>query len=1055
MIFLKTIALQGFKSFARLTTVEFSPGLNVIVGPNGSGKSNLLDAIRFVLGEKGREGRGGKAAWVIFHGSSLSKPLGMAMVETNWVERENGVSWSIERRIFASGESEYFWNGEKVRLGDMKSRVQERGFSLERMNMGVVSSDQLIMLFEYRPRERLQWMEQMSGILEIRTKLNALLMRLESAKEREQRFAERLKEIKMQVERLRGLAQEEREYLRMEQEVRLAKKWYLWKLKSLKEERANTLQRERDRLEGEIKNLTSKIDHWSKELSLEKRELDSLLSSLRVWQKEEEEWRSVQRKLEEELYYLVTRCRESVKLGLGYGEKQKILEKDVTKLENQVKEWLQKKQRWIDLFNGDRAQEKVSYFRKAYLQKIALLDEERIVLEKELSQREMSLRRLKEECQEKGNQKDKIQKKLEKFTQQIGQKEALWDSLCKRKGTVEEEIQKGGERLHRKGLLLKSIIYKLARLRESSLSPEVQKILRRLHQEGWSQRALYALSWFLQDKGWYEKGAVHPKELKDKNLGKIMLPFPFSSWSLRSPSEIQSLLQGDAAPCEHLVSTDGSFLVLQGGILVFPFQTVSPERGLRFLRSLQKRRTRLEAEIQAEKQRREDLEKELQGIERRLWEVGFELERDKQQKIDLKKEYQDLVIAIEQKKKTEEEVQEMIEELHAALSGLQGEKKRLGDLLKKLDQTSKRIQSIFLEKRKVEQEGERFKWEIQTWREKWHELCSSFERERNVRLMMQEKIFLLLPKLGECQTFLQNRAELLQRERYKQKMMEAKLKEKLYAIQKLEGKKAELIQKVEKLRLQEERLFLEKEVLEKELAEFGNVEMVGDFASWESKRIEEFVREKEEYLKMQKVRRGAIEELQDFEGHYHDFREKDEEILTLLQGAEKECLYILRESKKRFQEFLQRTKDFFEGYFGKIFPGGEVYFLEDSSGIDIEVRIPGKRRQALSFLSSGERALTALCLFFAVLEAGRFPFCFLDEVDANLDHVNSTLFAQMLSDFARSHQVVIVTHQEEVMEKAQRIVGVTMNEPGVSQVVFFEPSSHEVIERARSEFLLS
>ncbi|MGQ9746972.1 MAG: hypothetical protein ACUVQZ_04305 [Candidatus Caldatribacteriaceae bacterium] len=94
-------------------------------------------------------------------------------------------------------------------------------------------------------------------------------------------------------------------------------------------------------------------------------------------------------------------------------------------------------------------------------------------------------------------------------------------------------------------------------------------------------------------------------------------------------------------------------------------------------------------------------------------------------------------------------------------------------------------------------------------------------------------------------------------------------------------------------------------------------------------------------------------------------------------------------------------------------------------------------------------------MFFAVLEAGHFPFCFLDEVDANLDHANRALFAQMLSDFARSHQVIIITHQEEVMEKAQRIVGVTMNEPGISQVVFFEPSSREAIEGIRSEFLLS
>ncbi|MGQ9746971.1 MAG: hypothetical protein ACUVQZ_04300 [Candidatus Caldatribacteriaceae bacterium] len=120
------------------------------------------------------------------------------------------------------------------------------------------------------------------------------------------------------------------------------------------------------------------------------------------------------------------------------------------------------------------------------------------------------------------------------------------------------------------------------------------------------------------------------------------------------------------------------------------------------------------------------------------------------------------------------------------------------------------------------------------------------------------------------------------------------------AIQKLEEKKAELIQKVEKMRLQEEKLLLEREVLEKELAELADVEMMDEFASWEPKQIEEFVQEKEKRLRVQKVRRGAIEELQDVERHYHDFQKKDQEILTLLQSAKQECSYVLREGKKGF-----------------------------------------------------------------------------------------------------------------------------------------------------------
>ena len=87
--------------------------------------------------------------------------------------------------------------------------------------------------------------------------------------------------------------------------------------------------------------------------------------------------------------------------------------------------------------------------------------------------------------------------------------------------------------------------------------------------------------------------------------------------------------------------------------------------------------------------------------------------------------------------------------------------------------------------------------------------------------------------------------------------------------------------------------------------------------------------------------------------------------------------------------------------------------------------------------------MVALCFLFAVFEAAQLPFCFLDEVDANLDHTNSLLLAQLLKNISRSRQVVVVTHQEEVMEAADQIIGMTMNDPGVSQAVCLDGKSFQ------------
>jgi chromosome segregation protein len=167
-MFLRSLQVRGFKSFADKTVLDFAPGISVIVGPNGSGKSNLVDAISWVLGEQGpRALRGGQMSDVIFAGSPQRPALGMAEVKLV-IDNSAGLipvpmsEIEISRAIFRSGESEYRIGGQVVRLLDVQELLSESGIG--RALHTVVGQGQLEEVLSSRPEERRTYIEEAAGI---------------------------------------------------------------------------------------------------------------------------------------------------------------------------------------------------------------------------------------------------------------------------------------------------------------------------------------------------------------------------------------------------------------------------------------------------------------------------------------------------------------------------------------------------------------------------------------------------------------------------------------------------------------------------------------------------------------------------------------------------------------------------------------------------------------------------------------------------------------------------------------------------------------------------
>jgi chromosome segregation protein len=207
-------------------------------------------------------------------------------------------------------------------------------------------------------------------------------------------------------------------------------------------------------------------------------------------------------------------------------------------------------------------------------------------------------------------------------------------------------------------------------------------------------------------------------------------------------------------------------------------------------------------------------------------------------------------------------------------------------------------------------------------------------------------------------------------------------------------------------------------------------------ATWEA-NIEEIGGKIE---RLGQVNLAAIDEFkeQSARKEYLDRQYKD--LTDALETLESAMRKIDRETRTRFQDTFDRVNAGLKEKFPRLFGGGHAYLEltgEDSAGAGVSVmaRPPGKRNSTISQLSGGEKALTAVALVFAIFELNPAPFCLLDEVDAPLDENNVGRFCDIVRDMSRNVQFIFITHNRSTMELASHLVGVTMNEPGVSRLV--------------------
>jgi chromosome segregation protein len=185
----------------------------------------------------------------------------------------------------------------------------------------------------------------------------------------------------------------------------------------------------------------------------------------------------------------------------------------------------------------------------------------------------------------------------------------------------------------------------------------------------------------------------------------------------------------------------------------------------------------------------------------------------------------------------------------------------------------------------------------------------------------------------------------------------------------------------------------------------------------------------------------AIEEFENLQQRHQFYQHQYDDLKNSLESLKRLIQRISRITKNRFLEAFEQINDKFQKIFPELFKGGKAFLQLDNvddpleAGIDMVAQPPGKRLQNINLLSGGEKSLAALALVIAIFQYKPSPFCVLDEVDAALDDVNVMRFTEILREISKVSQFILITHNKQTMEIADQLYGITMESPGISQIV--------------------
>lgn len=972
-MYLKKIVAQGFKSFADKTTIELNNGIIGIVGPNGSGKSNVVDAVRWVLGEQSVKSlRGdGNMTDVIFSGSKSRNSSNVASVTLIFDNSDSYLSLpytevSIKRRVYKDGTNEYYLNNEKCRLKDVVNILLDSGIAKESFN--IISQGKIEEIIASKPNERRVVFEEAAGVLKYKRRKEESLRKLEKTHSNMQRVNDIISELEIQVEPLKEQKEKAIEYGMLKDELSNIE------IALVANDITNINYKYQDK-----KEIVEKLNNELIELSNKNRGNDVTIEQNRV------EITKLENKIKEKQNELLNVTAEVEKIN---GQKQIILERkkyqvDDIKLHNNIlelKENLLKIDTEINSVNNE----------------IKLFNEELSQCNSKLIEEENILKQIKE-------QKNNIQ--------------ILLTNKLKENNYNQNKIETLKQNIENNGTLPYSVRNILSNPKLKGIHNVIGNLIdtNDKYKKAISVSLGSASSTIVADNENSIKEAIN--YLKNNNIGRATF-FPLNIIKSRTiDSETKLLIDGEKviSTADKLIKYDLKYK----NIIENQFGNVIVCNNLDSANELSKKINH--------KYKVVTLDGELLHVggaitggndsrQNNIISIKYEYEQAIKNEEKLENEIKDFEVEInnidEKIKISEEKIYLINKEKINIESKISDKKNKNSDLLLRKDSVNLEIKGTNnLLNNSLDKEEE--------------EILNSYYNTLNKKSDIENELNILNNKKEDLNDQVQQYEHLLKRENsiYNQKSnelkeaeievnrMDVKLDNLLNLLNETYNMTYEKATSLYKLELDSESARSKVGTLKKKLKDLGEVNLAAP-SEYEkvSTRYEFLISQREDLVKAENTLLEIIKEM--------DSVMKNEFINTF---------NIINKN------FTETFKELFKGGTAELKLTDESDLLE--TGIEIVASPPGKKLTSISLLSGGEKTFTAISLLFAILKSRPVPFCILDEVEAALDEVNVDSFGQYINGLKNKTQFILITHKKKTMEYVDLLYGITMQESGVSKLV--------------------
>ena len=980
-MYLKEIVTTGFKSFADKLDIKLDDKITCIVGPNGSGKSNVVDAVRWVLGEQSVKSlRGdGSMSDVIFSGSKSRNPLNVASVELVFDNTDHYINVpyteiSIKRKVYRTGENEYYLNGEKCRLKDVTNLLLDTGMGKESFN--IISQGEVEKILSNSPNDRRVIFEEAAGILKYKRRKEEALRKLDRTHNNLDRVNDIINELEIQVEPLKEQSEKATEYLENKKgldnyEVALLAydiENYNQQLEQVKQKKEKidkeilTLSNESSSADISALEDNNKLEKLEQEKSTLNTELLKVTEEVEKINGEKNllKERSKTNKEEEVL-------KETVRTTL---EKKGQIEKNIAVLTEEINNITKEQSSKNEKYKALETEITTTKNKKNYLMSnYSKLDQDLISLNHKIS----SLRIEIEHSTDLPNSVRTILKEtsLTGIHNTIGNiiniddvyLKALNVAISANKNfviTSDEESAKKAINYLKDNHLGRATFFPLNIIKERYIDSDTLNLIKN------NPDFIDVLSNLLTYNKKYQN-------IIENQFGTIII-----SKDLDSANRLSKIIRNRY----KIITLDGDVInvggSMTGGSLNKTKSIITTKQELKYL---EEKEQNLKAEIVTLK---DELSK-INDIISKLEEENYLKEKEKIATTELLNTKNNELLRIKQ---DYEAIKKEWENLETISNNSVSEKEQ--ELIKLFHEKSSLKEQLQLRLKMVTKETEELKAKIEetqaTYKLKNATLRNLEKTSRELEILINR----LDVKIDNMLNVLSEDYELT-----------------------FERAKSDY-----SLDIEPDEARVKVNTYRNNIKRIGMVNL-GAIEEYErvNTRYSFLTNQREDLLKAENTLLEIMNEMDEV---------MEEEFKNTFMAIQIEFQKVFKELFKGGQASLKLTD-----------PSNML-----TTGVEIVASPPGKKLTTISLLSGGEKTLTAISLLFAILNVRSVPFCLFDEVEAALDEANVAGFGTYLNNYRDKTQFLIITHKKKTMEYANTLYGITMQESGVSKLVSVKLEEH-------------